>query len=71
MNAPITAQILNAVQGDAAAIRALATAIASGDNAAVHSLLAERGVSVSAEELDEVVFAASGADACTFTCTYT
>jgi tetratricopeptide (TPR) repeat protein len=71
MSTTITTRILDAVQGDAATIRSLAAAIATGDNDGVRSLLAARGVAITADELDQVVFSASGASACTSTCTMT
>jgi hypothetical protein len=71
MNTPIATRILDAVEGDATLIQTLAAAIARNDSAGVRDALAVRGVAISAEELDDVVYAANSGAACTCTCTCT
>lgn len=69
--AAITTQILDAIQGDPAAIRSLAAAVAAGDTEAVRSQLAARGVEVSTDELAAVLAGARGGATSTITYTST
>ncbi len=66
-------RILNAIQGDTQAITSLAGAIARDDIGAVQSVLAARGVTLTADEVREVTRGAvgEGGGACTCTCTCT
>ena len=66
-------RILNAIQGDSQAITSLAGAIARNDIGAVQSVLAAKGVSLTADEVREVTRGAigEGGAAMTFTCTWT
>jgi hypothetical protein len=68
-NASITTRILEAVQGDSAAIQALAGAIARGDGAEVRAVLGARGVTLSDQEAGDVVQLAAGGGTMTCTCT--
>lgn len=70
----LSMRILQAVQGDHTAIRSLATAIAANDRAAVHGLLAARGLDLGESDLGSVMSRAEAAGegaACTCTCTCT
>ena len=55
-------QILQAIENDPGAIRALAGAVAQGDTGAIHALLAARGIHISEGEAGDLLQTARGAN---------